>query len=417
MRLTFVAVALLTNLGNWMTFFALLVHVQLTEGSSSSALFFVCQTLPALLLAGQAARRVPAHAVRPVWVALQVALAGMTFAIAGFTHVVPLLFVYAGVSMLVRATASPLLLSMISAHVPEAVRGATLTAVSSSSAITLAVGPALGGLLMATYGPAAVLVINGVGYLVVAVALAVRRMPAVPTAPTPLPTVRERGAKRFVRVPGFRSLATIEGAREPVAVWLVPAARSWMLLLAAGATVNALETPVIFESLRLGEREFGWLMSAYGIGGGVVLVRALAGRTRRPGRATVGWSALGAACALVVWMAASADLAPPWRTTVCVVAFVALGFSTSTLSGAVRGTLDQLAATLGEDPKVVWTWASQVTLALNLVVYVSFFLYYLGWEVSPALLVMPVGAYLAIAVGASRPPPTARSVTRSGENP
>lgn len=78
----------------------------------------------------------------------------------------------------------------------------------------------------------------------------------------------------------------------------------------------------------------------------------------------------------------------PGRAIIAVSAFFLFGFGASWLSGTVRVWLDSTTRDRETSlAKSVWTWASQVTLAINLVVYLTFFLAYGA---------VPIGSWILI---------------------
>ena len=401
----FPAIALVYGMGNWFTFLALIIHVQLEAGAAASAGLFLVQSLPALLLAGQLARAVPPHRVRRAWVACQLVLAALTVVAALAVDRLWTVYVYAGVTMIVRAVANPLLMTLVSDHVGADDRPRVLRSVSAVSAISLAVAPAIGGALLPVTGPAALLLINAAAFLVVAAAMLMHpgtRPAGAIAAQQAVPLPRE--ARGWVRVPGVASLTRVEGTATRV--WADPYTRLWMLLLVGGAVLNVIETPLVFDVLAFDETAFGWMLTGYGTGGLIVLLTS--SRRERMGATRLGMVGIGVAILAAFGALALTSLvpAPAARVVVAVAAFALLGFGGSWLSGTIRGWLD--ASTRERDPgeiKATWTWASQVTLAINLIVYLTFFaIYQVGsagaWVFAPVVL-----AYAAVVVALTRARP------------
>jgi len=122
--------------------------------------------------------------------------------------------------------------------------------ISATFSISITVGPALGGLLVATAGVDAAFVADAVTYLISAAVL----------SRIPLPHLQESEDEGFVREmrSGFGYLA---GARIPLAI-LVGA---FLVQLATEATVPA-EVFLAKESFNAGDAGYGLLVSLWGVG-------------------------------------------------------------------------------------------------------------------------------------------------------
>jgi hypothetical protein len=415
LRIFFPLISLTYGVGNWLTYLALIVYVQTQAGSSASAGMFLVQTVPALLVAGQIARAIPTDRVRAAWVACQVVLAAMTVPAAFFVSHLWVVYAYAGTSMIVRAVANPLLLTLVSASVEPAESSAVLRSVSATSAVTIAVAPALGGSLLPVVGPTWLLLINAVLFLCVGAAVLLHARVSAALAdttarrPAQRSDVRTKG--RWFRLPGFAALVRVEGA--DLRSWSHPFTRLWMLLLIGGAVLNIIETPLVFSVMHLDETVFGWMLAAYGVGGLLVLLSNLrtGGRTPIGGSTdraatTLSGSALAVGFGLLVVTSAS-TASRLLEAPTAIVSFGLLGFGASWLSGTARAWLNASFGDHGADTtKAMWIWASQVTLAINLVVYLSFFVTYSFapagvWVLAPAL-----AAYgcLIVVLARTRPP-------------
>ncbi|MCU0152983.1 MFS transporter [Curtobacterium poinsettiae] len=399
LRVFFPLVSLTYGIGNWFTYLALIVYVQTQAGSTASAGLFLAQTVPALLVAGHIARAVPIEGVRRAWIGCQVTLAVMTVGAAFFVEHLWVVYIYAGSTMIVRAVANPLLMSLVSSSVTASERPTVLRSVSATSAVTLAVAPAVGGSLLPVIGPTWLLLCNALTF--VAVGAAMWAHGGVGRA---LRAAREHGARTatevrrgsWFRLPGFAALVRVEGA--DLWAWRQPATRLWMLLLIAGAVLNIIETPLVFQVVKLGEATFGWMLAAYGCGGLVVLLSNLR-RSRAqdlvPGNDRVPTSISAVALAagfLAVSVLAVARPSDVTTVVTAVGAFFLLGYGSSWLSGSSRAWLNWSFQDQSDTvTKAMWTWASQVTLAINLVVYLAFFVVYSmvptgAWMLVPALV-------------------------------
>lgn len=416
LRVFFPLVSLTYGIGNWFTYLALIVYVQTQAGSTASAGLFVAQTVPALLVAGHIARAVPIESVRRAWIGCQITLAVMTVGAAFFVEHLWVVYVYAGSSMIVRAVANPLLLSLVSSSVSATERPVVLRSVSATSAVTLAVAPAVGGSLLPVIGPTWLLLLNALMF--VGVGAAMWAQGGVGRA---LRAARDHGGRTatelrtgsWFRLPGFAALVRVEGS--DLWAWRQPYTRLWMLLLIAGAILNIIETPLVFEVVKLGEAAYGWMLAAYGCGGLVVLLSNLRrGRARdlAHGNDRLHTSISGVALAAgflavsVVALVRPSELA---TVVTAVGAFFLLGYGASWLSGTSRAWLNSSFQDQGDSvTKAMWTWASQVTLAINLVVYLAFFVIYAlvptgAWMLVPALVAYGT---LLVALARTRSPRT-----------
>lgn len=416
LRLFFPAISMTYGIGNWFSFLALLVYVQTQAGAVASAGLFLAQTVPALLVAGQIARAVPLTYVRTAWVTCQVSLAALTVPAAFLVEHIWTVYLYAGLSMILRAVANPLLMTLVSTSVPSGERPNVLRAVSATSAITLAVAPAIGGALLPVLGPTWLLLLNAALFVLVAVAMLLNRALTLEAQSTPTAARRVSKAAdgRWLRLHGFVALVRVEGTE--VRTWTHPYTRLWMLLLFAGAILNIIETPLVFDIIQLNETVFGWMLAAYGAGGLLVLLGSLrSGANPTPNRTRL--RALFSAAAMAIGFAilsavALASSARDFASVAAITAFFALGYGASWLSGTARAWLD---ASGGEDKtttKAIWTWASQVTLAINLVIYLAFFVLYSAFTIGPWILAPALASYaVLIWVLVRTPPPSERERT------
>ncbi len=291
---------IVSNVGTWMhDVGASWLMTSLSTDPLMVALVQAATTLPMFLFAlpgGALADIVDRRRlllVAQVWSLLSAAaLAALT--LAGLTDASVLLALTFSL-----ATAAALNAPAFQSIVPELVPASSLSqAVALNSLgvnISRAIGPALGGVIVAASGPAAVFLLNAVSVLGVAVVLwRWRRTPS----PSPLPTERFIGALRaggrYVRQsPELRTVLV-----RSVAFFLFASA-SWALL------------PVIARrDMGLGAAEYGGLLGF--MGGGAILGAVLLPRLRRrvsanalTVAATVGFAGVALALSMVsdYWMA------------------------------------------------------------------------------------------------------------------
>ena len=157
----------------------------------------------------------------------------------------------------------------IRAAFPSVVAGGDLTRanaiISSTFSISIALGPALGGLLVATVGLNAAFLLDAASYVVSAAFLAL--------IPLPRPQREENAAFGQELWAGFGYLA---GARIPLAIVV----GAFLLILTVNATVPA-EIFLAKQTFDAGDVGYGLLVGLWGVGMvlGSILIAALGDRT------------------------------------------------------------------------------------------------------------------------------------------
>lgn len=186
---------------------------------------------------------------------------------------------------------------------------------------TRVVGPAIAGALIAGVGLGVCFLLNGVSYLPLIIVLAVMRLPEH------RPAAQRASAWSTIR-DGFRYV--VSDARIRVLIVNIGA------LSVFGLPVLVLLPVVARDVMGLGAVEFGWMMSAVGVGALVgALVLATVGHRLPRGR-VLAWSSL-AFSALVILFAVSRTL----PITLVLLALIGLSFITTT---ALSNTLLQTIA-------------------------------------------------------------------------
>jgi MFS family permease len=260
--------ALLSNLGSWMHIVAAAwLMTTLTASATLVALLLSATSLPSFLLA------LPAGAMADVFDRRRLILVtqGLQLIVAALLGLLTLTHVVTPWALLALTVAlgagATLGLPAFTAITPDLVSPAELPAAISLNAITMtasqAVGPALGGLLVASAGPGAVFLLNAVSFLAVLVAIG-RWRPNAPVAT--LPPEHVLAAVRT----GMRYTAN---APELVAVLVRAAA-----FVAAFSALPALLAVVTRSRLHGTASDYGILLGLVGIGG--VLAAALLPRLR-----------------------------------------------------------------------------------------------------------------------------------------
>jgi MFS family permease len=261
--------SLASNVGSWMHLVA--ASWLMTSLSTSAALVALLQTAnsgPSFLLA------LPAGALADVLDRRRLVLATQAWqlAVAAALGILTLAHVTTPAVLLAMtfalAAGSALGVPAFSALTPELVPREQLAAAISLNSVVLtgaqAIGPAIGGLLVASLGSGAVFVVNAVSFLAVAAAVASLRRPAQATRlpPEHISSAIRTGLRFVANAPAFR-VVLIRSAAYVLSFSALPA------LLA------------VFTRLRLHgtASDYGLLLGALGVGGvsgAVVLPRARA---------------------------------------------------------------------------------------------------------------------------------------------
>jgi MFS family permease len=262
--------SLASNLGTWMHVVA--VSWLMTSLTASAALVALIQTamsLPAFALALPAGALADVMDRRRLIVATQgwQLLTATAFAVLALTDsATPSLLL---VLTLVLAIGTALGLPVFWAAIPELVKPDELPAgVSLNSAsftLAQALGPTLGGLLVASAGPSAVFVLNALSFAaVVAVALSWRRAPAVRALPPEhLSAAIRTGVRYAVNSPPLKVILA-RAAGHVLCFSALPA----LLVLVARTELDA------------GAAAFGVLYGAFGAGGVAGALLLPRGRSR-----------------------------------------------------------------------------------------------------------------------------------------
>jgi MFS family permease len=230
--------------------------VEITGSASAVGGALVARLLPTIVspLAGVLADRVDR---RVVLVASDLARAILVLGLV-FARDLATIYVLVFLMGLARTVFNP----TVRAAFPSVVGGGDLTRanalISGTFSASIMVGPALGGLLVASIGVDAAFLADAVTYLVSAILLS--------SVPLPLPR-RESEEEGFVRElrSGFGYLL---GARVPMAI----VAGAFLTILTINATVPA-EVFLAKETFGAGDAGYGLLVSLWG--GGMVLGSAM----------------------------------------------------------------------------------------------------------------------------------------------
>ncbi len=210
--------------------------------------------------------------------------------------------------------------SLMPSLVPPELLQNAVTLNSAQFNAARAFGPALGGMVLATWGPSTAFTINAVSYVAVIGAVLATRVAGRPTS------LRREGPIAQLRS-GFRY------ARSHRAV---------LVSVALVASVAALGSPVIpfvtvfaREEFEVSQTAYGWLYACLGIGAMVaaLVLAAVGERLRRSTQTTI--AAIGYCVALVVFAASP-------NYPVAVVAMLAIGFGYLSTVNALNTSIQLL---------------------------------------------------------------------------
>jgi len=239
--------------GDFVSTVALVVLiVQITDSATAVGGVLVARLLPTLAspLVGVLADRLDRRAIL---VASDLARATLILAVI-FTRDIVVLYVLVFLMGLARTFFNP----TVRAAFPSVVGGGDLTRanaiISGTFSVSITVGPAIGGLLVATVGVNAAFVLDAVTYLISAAFLS--RIPL----PRPQSSEEDEGFLGELRT-GFGYLT---GARLPLAIVV----GSFLTILAINTTIPA-EVFLAKETFGAGNAGYGLLVSLWG--GGTVL--------------------------------------------------------------------------------------------------------------------------------------------------
>ena len=275
--------------GTWSYTIALFVYAFEIGGASAVGLVALIRYLPAAVVSpftgvlGDRYRRLPVMLVSDLVRVVTMAAASLTIWLDGSPVIVYFLATLTSIAFTAFRPAKSAVLPSL-ARTPEELTAANVATSTINSAGSF-VGPALGGLLTAAFGPAVAFAFNGAAYLWSAVL--VQRVRRAWDEPPRSGVVKSaRGVALDLKV-GFATVA-----REP-------AVRVVILLMAAQTlvlgTLSVFVVVLALELFEIGSAGVGIFNSALGIGGlvGAVVAFALVGRPRLAAAfavGIVGWS-------------------------------------------------------------------------------------------------------------------------------
>lgn len=334
------AASFVSQVGNWLTFTGLAQLVQSHYGSAATAAAFVAQSLPSLIFVRAVVERVPSRWRPRVYYATQLALAVLSLSLVAGTPL-PYVLVFFGLSALLRGIANPLYMALVGEWVPSAERQSIYIALGAVGSVTLALSPAVGGVIAVAFGLPWLVIIDAASFL-----LGLAILGTGPAwRPAPEESRRQPVRGLFGRPEG------LGGSRARVLT-------AWTWLSLIGAAVNAVELPVFALIHHFDTRAFGIALSCYGVGGFATLLlrRFMTDRDR-----LLPWLAGAYLVSMVAWVFGGDAGA--------YAGFFVAGLTYGLINGILRALLDRSARAGGVDAVPLWAWANQVIMVANVVIY------------------------------------------------
>lgn len=269
------AAGLVSLMGNWMLFVALPFHVyDLTGSALATSGLLMAMILPGLLFSSVAGVFVDRWDRRRtmILVSLLQALVIPALLLVQSADMVWLVYVVAFVEASLGRFFSP----AESALLPNLVDEELLVPANSLNALNdnLAriIGPAIGGVLLGVTGFASVIIFDAVSYVVAALLILLIAAPALKQGFGPLDRLSQRGAaestaklrEKFVDVwrELVEGLRLVARSRVLTATFIVAG-----VALLGDAILSAILVVFVKDDMGLTAVEFGWMMTARGLGG------------------------------------------------------------------------------------------------------------------------------------------------------
>jgi MFS family permease len=317
---------LASGLGTWLAFVALTIDVyDRTNSATWVSALFIADFLPAIVIgiaAGTVVDRMPRRRLMIASDLVRVAV----FAALPFANDAALIVALAAVAGFATGFFRPAVYAGLPNLVPDRDLASANSVLQTLENVAWAIGPILGGVLVAATGPDAAYWINAATFLVSAALLA-----RIPTRLLQAAAAVSRGywrdlADGFDLIRGSRALLTILAA--------------WNVVMLATAGANVSEVVLAKDAFSAGDFGYGLLVGATGLG---LAVGSLLAGSFLETRALS--SVYGAAIALIaLGMVAAAASPNVWIAAVCVV-FVGAGNGAAVVCNALliqRGAPDEL---------------------------------------------------------------------------
>jgi MFS family permease len=333
------------TIGEWATWIAMLVYAFDRGGAAGAGIVALVQLAPSAVLgpivAGIGDRYPRERMLVGSYVAQAAAMAVVAIALLGDAPV-PVVYGLAALSTLAITLTRPAHGSILPslARTPEELTSANVAG-GTMQTLGVLIAPALAGILLASFGPAAVFLVTTVVCALSAALVAgvrtVRSTVARPGA-TPVPAAGDRAAEAS---PGIAvetdAVGLVEGLRILVGH---PGSRTIVLIVAAGSVIegalDVIAVVLALDLLDMGNGGVGLLGSAVGAGGliGAASAALLVGRSRL---------ALPLAAGLLLWSIPLAVIGILPSAAFAVVLFVLAGVGRSLMDIAGRTMLLRVA--------------------------------------------------------------------------
>jgi MFS family permease len=252
----------ISQIGDFVLFVALPFWIyQLTGSATATGLMFAALTLPQLFLSPIAGVFVDRWDRRTTMIVADLLRAGIMLAYFTVRTADQAWIIY--LLAFAESSVSRFFLPAVSAVVPMIAPRERLAQINAalgmSNAIARLGGPALGGILVAVWGPHSAAALDSVSYLISAAAITLMRIPATACAPT-----AENGRSDALYSVG-RQL--VEGLQvvlgRPVLRMVFSSVTVFML---SEGIIDVLLVVMVTKVWRGGASELGWLISAQGVG-------------------------------------------------------------------------------------------------------------------------------------------------------
>ena len=254
---------LISTIGDWVLFIALPFYIfDLTGSTLATGLMFIAETLPRLFLGSIAGVFVDRWDRKRIMIVSDIlrALVLLVIVFARSPEWVWLIYLAAFLQSTIGQFFGP----AKSAIIPQLVSSEELLSANSlnglSDGLTRLGGAALGGALMAAFGVTIVVLIDSASFLLSALMIALITVPAVTQHPSNEDAPRAALARVWHEL--VEGLRLVKDERLVTAVFTV-----FGITMVAEGILDVLLVAFVKQVLGVGALEFGWIITAQGIGG------------------------------------------------------------------------------------------------------------------------------------------------------
>lgn len=254
---------LISTIGDWVLFIALPFYIfDLTGSTLATGLMFIAETLPRLFLGSIAGVFVDRWDRKRIMIVSDIlrALVLLVIVFARSPEWVWLIYLAAFLQSTIGQFFGP----AKSAIIPQLVSSEELLSANSlnglSDGLTRLGGAALGGALMAAFGVTIVVLIDSASFLLSALMIALITVPAITQHPSNEDAPRAALARVWHEL--VEGLRLVKDERLVAAVFTV-----FGITMVAEGILDVLLVAFVKQVLGVGALEFGWIITAQGIGG------------------------------------------------------------------------------------------------------------------------------------------------------